>query len=64
MYCGDDRDSKELAARLICDVGFDPVDAGTLRNARYTEPFALLMAELVYSGDGPDLGYRFEHFPS
>lgn len=65
VYCGDDPDSKDVAARLIRDVGFDPVDAGPLRAARYTEPFALLMAELAYQGgDGPDLGYRFEHFPS
>jgi len=65
VYCGDDPDSKDLAARLIRDVGFDPVDAGPLRIARYTEPFGLLMGELAYEGgEGPDLGYRFEHFPS
>jgi predicted dinucleotide-binding enzyme len=35
--------STQVAAGLIRDVGFDPVDAGPLRIARYTEPFALLM---------------------
>jgi len=65
VYCGDDSESKALAAGLIRDVGFDPVDAGPLRIARYTEPFALLMAQLAYEGEeGPDLAYRFEHFPS
>jgi hypothetical protein len=65
LYCGDDEQAKKTVAGLIRDVGFDPVDAGALRIARYTEPFALLMAELAYGGgDGPDLGYRFEHFPS
>jgi 8-hydroxy-5-deazaflavin:NADPH oxidoreductase len=28
VYCGDDPDAKEVAAGLIRDVGFDPVDAG------------------------------------
>ena len=59
--CGDDERAKEVAAQLIRDVGFDPVDAGPLRIARYTEPFALLMGQLAYEGDGgPELAYRFE----
>jgi 8-hydroxy-5-deazaflavin:NADPH oxidoreductase len=61
VYCGDDVVSKEIAAGLIRDAGFDPVDAGSLRAARYTEPFALLVAGLAYeSEDGPKLAYRFE----
>ena len=61
VYCGDDEEAKQVAARLIADVGFDPVDAGPLRIARYTEPFALLVAQLAYEGDGgPELAYRFE----
>jgi len=60
-YCGDDAKSKKTAAKLIRDAGFDPVDAGPLRIARYTEPFALLIAQLAYEGDeGPELAYRFE----
>ena len=63
VYCGDDASGKKIAAELIRDVGFDPVDAGPLRVARYTEPFALLVAELAYEGDGgPELAYRFERF--
>lgn len=62
-YCGDDRHAKKVAVELIRDVGFDPVDAGPLRIARYTEPFALLVAQLAYEGDeGPELAYRFERF--
>jgi predicted dinucleotide-binding enzyme len=61
VYCGDDQRAKELAAGLIRDVGFNPVDAGPLRIARYTEPFALLVAQLAYEGKGgPELAYRFE----
>ena len=63
VYCGDDARSKQVAAGLIRDVGFDPVDAGPLRIARYTEPFTLLIAQLAYEGDGgPELAYRFERF--
>jgi predicted dinucleotide-binding enzyme len=63
VYCGDDSGSKKIAAGLIREVGFDPVDAGPLRIARYTEPFALLVAELAYEGKaGPELAYRFERF--
>jgi len=63
VYCGDDRRGKEVAAELILDVGFDPVDAGPLRIARYIEPFALLVGQLAYEGkDGPELAYRFERF--
>ncbi len=63
VYCGDDERGKGVAAELIRDVGFDPVDVGPLRIARYTEPFALLVAQLAYEGrGGPELGYRFEWF--
>ena len=63
VYCGDDEDAKKLTAELIRNVGFDPIDAGPLRIARYTEPFALLMGRLAYEGEGgPELAYRFERF--
>jgi len=63
VYCGDDSGSKAIAAELIRDVGFDPVDAGPLRIARYAEPFALLVAQLAYEGGGgPELAYRLERF--
>ena len=63
MYCGDDQDAKEVAATLIRDVGFDPVNAGPLRIARYLEPFSLAMAQLAYEGDeGPEIAYRLERF--
>ncbi|HJQ65618.1 MAG TPA: NAD(P)-binding domain-containing protein [Gemmatimonadales bacterium] len=63
VYCGDDPRANQLAAGLIRDVGFEPVDAGPLRIARYTEPFTLLIGHLAYEGDGgPELAYRFEWF--
>lgn len=63
VYCGDDAGAKRVAARLIRDLGFDPVDGGPLRVARYAEPFALLVAQLAYERPGgPQLAYRFERF--
>lgn len=63
VYCGDDKRGKAVAAQLIRGVGFDPVDAGPLQIARYTEPFALLVGQLAYEGEGgPELAYRFERF--
>jgi 8-hydroxy-5-deazaflavin:NADPH oxidoreductase len=63
IYCGDDTRSKALAATLIREIGFEPVDAGPLRIARFTEPFALLVAQLAYEGNGgPELAYRIERF--
>jgi predicted dinucleotide-binding enzyme len=63
LYMGDDDDAKAVTARLIRDVGFEPVDAGPLRIARYSEPFTLIVGQLAYEGDkGPELAYRFEWY--
>jgi predicted dinucleotide-binding enzyme len=63
VYCGDDPRGKDVVTGLIRDIGFDPVDAGPLRIARYTEPFTMLVAQLAYEGQGgPELAYRFERF--
>jgi predicted dinucleotide-binding enzyme len=63
VYCGDDTKAKRVAVELIRGVGFEPVDAGPLWIARYTEPFALLVARLAYEGKGgPELAYRFDRF--
>jgi 8-hydroxy-5-deazaflavin:NADPH oxidoreductase len=63
VYYGNHRGAKRVAARLIRDVGFEPVDAGPLRMARYAEPFTMLMAQLAYEGNrGPKLAYRLEWF--
>jgi len=60
VYCGDDAQAKEIVADLIRDAGFDPVDAGPLRVARWMEPFGLFVAQLAYEMPlGPELGYRF-----
>jgi predicted dinucleotide-binding enzyme len=63
VYCSDHQKAKRVAVTLIHDAGFDPEDAGALRIARYIEPFALLIGQLAYEGEGdPKLAYRFERF--
>jgi predicted dinucleotide-binding enzyme len=63
MYCGDDRKAKRVAAELIADVGFEAVDIGALRMARYSEPFTMIIAQQAYETDrGPALAYRFEWY--
>lgn len=42
FFCGDDADAKRKVATLIADVGFEPIDAGPLANARLLEPLMLL----------------------
>lgn len=63
VYYGDDAGAKEVAATIIRDVGFEPMDGGPLRVGRYAEPFALLVAQLAYDMEqGPDFAYRFGRF--
>jgi predicted dinucleotide-binding enzyme len=63
VYCGQSAAAKKVAGELIRDAGFEPVDAGPLKIARYLEPFTLLIARLAYEGKrGPKLAYRFEWF--
>lgn len=47
FYCGDYPCAKQTVADLIRQCGFDPVDVGPLESARYLEPVAFLMVQLV-----------------
>ena len=63
LYCGDKQRGKDVAATLIHDVGFDPIDVGPLKSARYTEPLAMIIAHLAYgAAEAPELAYHFERF--
>jgi 8-hydroxy-5-deazaflavin:NADPH oxidoreductase len=53
--------AKEIAGRLIRDIGFEPLETGPLRNGRFIEPFAMATVELAYvQPGGPALVYRFD----
>jgi len=59
FYCGDDAGAKAAAARLASDLGFDPVDAGNLEQARLLEPLALLWIRLAYvQKQGRDIAFK------
>lgn len=59
FYCGDDADAKAVAAKLAADLGFDPVDAGALDQARLLEPLALLWIRLAYVQKmGREIGFK------
>ena len=59
FYCGDDPDAKAVASRLAADLGFDPVDAGKLEQARLLEPLALLWIRLAYVQQmGRDIAFK------
>lgn len=45
--CGNDKEAREQIIQLAKLVGFDAIDAGTLRNARYIEPMSMLWIELA-----------------
>jgi 8-hydroxy-5-deazaflavin:NADPH oxidoreductase len=51
--------SKQAVMQLGKDLGFEPVDAGPLKAARYLEPMAMLLISLGYGlGMGTCIGYR------
>lgn len=61
LTCADDDGAKQSAGALIRDLGFEMLDCGGLRNARFVEPFAMATVELAYvQPGGPALTYRFD----
>lgn len=56
---GDDASAKSAVLKLAQDLGFDPLDAGPLSNARLLEPFAMLWIYLaVKQGLGPNIAFQ------
>lgn len=48
FFAGDDDSAKNQVRSLIESIGFEPVDAGPLSNARYLEPLGMLNIYLGY----------------
>jgi predicted dinucleotide-binding enzyme len=56
LFCGDDEEAKQLAAALIADYGFEPLDVGGLGQALHLEHMTLLWVRLVRGqGHAPGL---------
>lgn len=51
MYCGNDDEAKADVRSLIELCGYVPVDCGSLENARYLEPLAMLWVQLAFWED-------------
>ena len=59
MLCGDDAEAKKAAAELARQLGFEPVDVGPLKSARYLEAVAMLWIDMaVLQGFGTNFGFR------
>ena len=52
-------DSKKVVSSLAQQIGFEAVDAGPLKTARYLEPMAMLWVHLAYNeGFGLDFAFK------
>jgi 8-hydroxy-5-deazaflavin:NADPH oxidoreductase len=59
FVASDNAKAKQAVMQLGKDIGFEPVDAGPLKAARYLEPMAMLIINLGYRlGMGTCIGYR------
>lgn len=62
FVAGDDRAAKDLVLAAGRDIGFDPVDAGPLANARWMETLGYFNIQLGYMLKmGTDIGFRLVH---
>jgi 8-hydroxy-5-deazaflavin:NADPH oxidoreductase len=60
FLCGEDADAKRVIGDLVTAIGSDPVDAGAITSARYTEPLVMLLIHLGYGiGNGGQIGMAF-----
>jgi 8-hydroxy-5-deazaflavin:NADPH oxidoreductase len=59
FIAGDDPKAKQTVMQLTRDIGFDPVDCGPLKSARYLEAMAILIINLAFTFKmGTDIGYK------
>ena len=59
FIAGDAAEAKKTFMQLTREMGFDPVDCGSLKSARNLESMAILIINLAYElGMGTDMGFR------
>ncbi|ACF12677.1 NADP oxidoreductase coenzyme F420-dependent [Chloroherpeton thalassium ATCC 35110] len=58
FYCGDDAEAKVAVQELISTIGFEPVDCGALKTARYLEPMAVLLINVAMNGYGSNIAFN------
>jgi 8-hydroxy-5-deazaflavin:NADPH oxidoreductase len=58
FVCGDDSEARSVVAKLVYEIGAEPVNAGPLTLARYTEPACMFLVQLAYAqGLGARIGF-------
>ncbi len=62
LISGDDAAAKARVAALARGIGFEPVDVGALRTARYTEAMALLLVSRL-AGDQRPFDFQLHPWP-
>ena len=59
LLAGESAMAKAVVSGLVAELGFEPVDAGPLKSARWLEPLAMLWIELAYrQGLGDDIAFK------
>lgn len=59
FICGDDPSAKEVVSQLTAELGFEAIDAGGLKSARYLEPLAMLWIKLAQNPEfGPEIAFK------
>jgi len=62
FVAGDDVGAKERVLQLGRDIGFDALDAGPLRNARWLETLGYFNIQLAFTQKlGSETGFRYVH---
>jgi predicted dinucleotide-binding enzyme len=62
FVAGDNESARKPVLELAKAIGFDAVDTGPLKNARYLEALAFLNIQLSWQlGFGPNVGFKFVH---
>jgi predicted dinucleotide-binding enzyme len=58
FLAGDDETAKSTVAGLVSELGFEPLDAGALRQSRLLEPFAMVwINQSLFRGLGRDWAF-------
>jgi 8-hydroxy-5-deazaflavin:NADPH oxidoreductase len=59
---GDDEAARKTVLELAKAIGFDAIDSGPLKSARYLEPLGYFNIQLAYVfGKGSNIGFKLIH---
>jgi 8-hydroxy-5-deazaflavin:NADPH oxidoreductase len=62
FVAGDDEDAKRSVSDLVEQLGFEPLDAGALRQARLLEPLGMVwINQALMCGKGRDWAFVVHH---